>query len=333
MTEMLTANTDTIEMAAKLLKNGEVVAFPTETVYGLGGVITTPSAIDKIFEAKGRPRDNPLIVHVSAKDQVVPLIKEFPKYAEVLMDKFWPGPLTLVMPASDLVLDCITAGLESVAIRMPDNSVALDLISATGVPVAAPSANRSGFPSPTKAGHVLEDMKGRIPLIIDGGATGFGLESTVLDLTEEVPTVLRPGAITLEMLWDAGVHAVLDSGLKPGETPKSPGLKYRHYAPNADVVIVMDKYELAKKLELCDNKEVGILAQSDWKPTNSSGLFYPLSTSGSVEESAALLFDGLRVLDGGGAKVIFVQGFEDNGLGMAYMNRLKKAAYKGEGKI
>jgi L-threonylcarbamoyladenylate synthase len=244
-TEYLQVNPENLDRrpfrkAGDLLRQGEVVAFPTETVYGLGANALNANAVKKIFLAKGRPHDNPLIVHIAEFEQLKPLVQGISEKAYVLMHRFWPGPLTLIFPKSNLVPNEVTAGLDTVAVRMPRHPVALKLIKEAGVPIAAPSANTSGLPSPTEGAHVLADLNGKIPLILDGGETEVGLESTVVDVTVEPPLILRPGGVTLEEIEDAIGQAAYDPGLSKdkNETPRSPGMKYTHYSPKADVFIV-----------------------------------------------------------------------------------------------
>ena len=231
-----------IVIAAELLKNGGLVAIPTETVYGLGGNALDEDAARKIYAAKGRPSDNPLIAHVSCVEEVEPLVKEIPEAGRKLMEAFWPGPLTMIFPKSEKVPYGTTGGLDTVAIRMPDDPVANRLIALAGVPVAAPSANTSGRPSPTTADHVWQDMNGRIDMIIDGGPVGIGVESTIVDVSSAVPAVLRPGAITMEMLeevlGEVSVDPAILGPLSADVRPKAPGMKYKHYAPKADLTLV-----------------------------------------------------------------------------------------------
>ena len=231
-----------LKEAAGILRSGGLVAFPTETVYGLGGNALDEDAARKIYAAKGRPSDNPLIAHVSCVEEVAPLVKEIPEAGRKLMEAFWPGPLTMIFPKSEKVPYGTTGGLDTVAIRMPDDPVANRLIALAGVPVAAPSANTSGRPSPTTADHVWQDMNGRIEMIIDGGPVGIGVESTIVDVSSEVPAVLRPGAITMEMLeavlGDVSVDPAILGPLSADVRPKAPGMKYKHYAPKADLTLV-----------------------------------------------------------------------------------------------
>ena len=232
-----------ISEAAEILKQGGLVAFPTETVYGLGGNGLDKEAAKKIYAAKGRPSDNPLILHVSSIEEVYPLVKALPEKAKKLMEAFWPGPLTLVLPKSDIVPKESTGGLETVALRSPENALTLDLIRACGFPIAGPSANLSGRPSPTEAAHVLEDLGGRIEGILEDGAVGIGVESTIVDLSEDSPTLLRPGAITIEDLEEVlGEKVAIDptllgKSMTEGFIPKAPGMKYRHYAPKAEMIL------------------------------------------------------------------------------------------------
>lgn len=238
-----------ISEAAEILKGGGLVAFPTETVYGLGGNGLDKEAAKKIYAAKGRPSDNPLILHVSSIEEVYPLVKALPEKAKKLMEAFWPGPLTLVLPKSDIVPKESTGGLETVALRSPENALTLDLIRACGFPIAGPSANLSGRPSPTEASHVFEDLGGRIEGILEDGAVGIGVESTIVDLSENCPTLLRPGAITPEDLEELlGEKVAIDptllgKSMAEGFTPKAPGMKYRHYAPKAEMILFKKKEE------------------------------------------------------------------------------------------
>ena len=238
-----------ISEAAEILKEGGLVAFPTETVYGLGGNGLDKEAAKKIYAAKGRPSDNPLILHVSSIEEVYPLVKALPEKAKKLMEAFWPGPLTLVLPKSDIVPKESTGGLETVALRFPENALTLDLIRACGFPIAGPSANLSGRPSPTEAAHVLEDLGGRIEGILEDGAVGIGVESTIVDLSEDSPTLLRPGAITIEDLEEVlGEKVAIDptllgKSMTEGFIPKAPGMKYRHYAPKAEMILFKKKEE------------------------------------------------------------------------------------------
>ncbi|QQY79190.1 L-threonylcarbamoyladenylate synthase [Keratinibaculum paraultunense] len=325
-----------IKKGADIIKSGGLVAFPTETVYGLGANGLDEKAVKKIFIAKGRPQDNPLILHVAEKDQVSPLVEFISKEAEELMEKFWPGPLTLLFKRSKLVPDCITAGLDTVAIRMPNHPVALALIKASDVPIAAPSANTSGKPSPTLASHVKEDLYGKIHMIIDGGKTGIGVESTVLDMSGDKPLILRPGGVTLEQLREILPYVEEDlSIIKDDENivPKSPGQKYKHYAPKGEmylfignldnIVNAIDEYA-NKYIEL--GKKVGIMATDETKSKYNKGIILSLGTRKNKEAIARNLFSTLRKFDEKGVDIILAEGVDSQGIGKAIMNRMKKAA-------
>ena len=338
-----------------MLAEGKTVAFPTETVYGLGADATNLAALEAIFEAKGRPSDNPLIVHVSEKELILPLVKEVTPLAEKLILHFWPGPLTLVLKKSDAVPDLVTAGLDTVALRMPSHPLARRLISLSGVPVAAPSANLSGRPSPTKGVHVVNDLNGRVDAIIDGGNCDVGLESTVVDATGLVPVILRPGGITREMLMavvgaiGAAVSLPEDPALT-GETPRSPGMKYTHYAPKARLLLaektvdstgeVPEPKKSAESLLTLWQKHrtnetlIGVLCTNETADIlNHSLIGEPLQplvkTLGSrhqPEEMAARLFAALREFDETPVTLILAERVSDNAIGYALMNRLIKAA-------
>lgn len=323
-----------IAEAAKLIKAGSVVAFPTETVYGLGANGLDEEAVKKIYKAKGRPSDNPLILHISSIEELSPLVKNIPDAAYDCMERFWPGPLTMIFKKSDIIPDIITAGLDSVAIRMPDHPIASKLIAKAKVPIAAPSANLSGKPSPTKGSHVIEDMMGKIDMIIDGGDTGVGLESTVIDLSIDIPTILRPGGITLEDLREVIPNVVQDGSItNKEEIPKSPGQKYRHYAPNAEMILFtgdLDKIVREIKEEasilLKEGKRVGIMATEETKSLYTEG---NILISGSREKSETIahnLFDILRNFDDLNVDIILAEGVDLDHIGMAIMNRMIKAA-------
>ncbi len=322
-------------LGAELIQNGELVAFPTETVYGLGANGMDGEAVNRIFEAKGRPNDNPLILHVAKKSDVKQLWAHVPKLANVLMDTFWPGPLTLIFNKADEVPYEVTAGLETVAIRMPSDKTARMLIQKSGVPIAAPSANRSGRPSPTTAQHVLADMDGRIPLILDGGPCRYGVESTVLSLVGE-PTILRPGAVTREMLEAViGPVRLAPSILSPlgeREVAASPGMKYKHYAPDADVHVVEgDPKAAAKRIRSLyyayesEGKRVAILGTEQTMPAYRNMNAYLLGDRDDPETLCASLFRLLRDV-GSECDVILAEGVETGQTGLAFMNRLLRAA-------
>lgn len=326
-----------IEQASELIRAGQVVAFPTETVYGLGANALDPRAVEKIFKAKGRPGDNPLIVHVSKTRDVDRLISELPPKARVLMEAFWPGPLTIIFKKSPIVPDKVTAGLNTVAIRMPNHPVALKLIDCCGFPIAAPSANRSGHISPTTAQHVLEDMEGRIPLILDGGKCSVGLESTVLDLTAQIPVILRPGGVTLEMLQEVLGEVRVDINvLKPvsdGRKVKSPGMKYTHYAPRAQVLIVRGKLdgiverinELAEEYA-AQGMKVGILATRETWERYGIGEVLVLGGRTQPAVMASNLFSALREFDDRAVDIVLAEWVDTSNEGLAIMNRMVRAA-------
>ena len=316
--------------AIDLLQQGQVVAFPTETVYGLGAVATNEKAVAKIFEAKGRPSDNPLIVHVGTTKEINNYVTNIPEAAKKCMDAFWPGPLTLVLQAKPNTLAAnVTAGLSTVGIRMPNHPVALALLQQLGLPVAAPSANKSGKPSPTKAQHVADDLNGIIPMVIDGGATGIGLESTVLDMTLTPPVILRPGGVTKEMLEEVigPVEEPTISEHKIESTPKSPGMKYTHYAPQAPVYLIEAEQNVAQAVAdlKMQGHVVALLAFDDFVNTTADH-FYPLGERDQLETIGANLYDALRSCDKTTATIILVTITETTGVGSAIMNRLQKAA-------
>jgi len=321
---------------AKYIKEGKLVAFPTETVYGLGANGLDEDAVKNIFIAKGRPQDNPLILHVSKIDEVKPLVKSIPKDAEILMEEFWPGPLTIIFERSNLVPDVITAGIDTVAIRMPSHPVAQKLIEASGVPIAAPSANTSGKPSPTLANHVIEDLYGKIDMIIDGGATGVGLESTVVDLTEEVPMILRPGGITLEAIKQFIPNVEMDLSIISSNEkiiPKSPGQKYRHYAPKADMTVyignienVVEAIRNKSKEYVEQGKSVGIMATDETKNRYEEGIIISVGSRENKSTIAHNLFNVLRKFDELGVDIILSEGVETGSIGTAIMNRLRKSS-------
>ena len=322
-------------LGAELIRNGELVAFPTETVYGLGANGMDGEAVNRIFEAKGRPNDNPLILHIAKKSDVKLLWAHVPKLANTLMDTFWPGPLTLIFNKADEVPYEVTAGLETVAVRMPSDRTARLLIQKSGVPIAAPSANRSGRPSPTTAEHVLADMDGRIPLILDGGPCRYGVESTVLSLVGE-PTILRPGAVTREMLEAViGPVRLAPSILNPlgeREVAASPGMKYKHYAPDAEVHVVEgDPKPVAKRIRAlyygfeAEGKTVAILGTEQTMASYRNMNAYSLGNREDPETMCANLFSLLREV-GAHCDVILAEGIDTGKTGLAFMNRLLRAA-------
>ncbi|MEO4054061.1 L-threonylcarbamoyladenylate synthase [Solibacillus sp. CAU 1738] len=317
--------------AVDFLNNSEVVAFPTETVYGLGAVATDEEAVKKIFAAKERPSDNPLIVHIGSIEEVALYIEEVPEVAQQCMEAFWPGPLTIVMQAKPNILaESVTAGLGTVGLRMPNHPVALELLRELKKPLAAPSANRSGKPSPTKASHVAEDLDGIIPCILDGGSTGIGLESTVLDVTTDKPVILRPGGVTKEMLEAVIGRPVLQSmhtEHKQDTTPKAPGMKYTHYAPEAPVYLIEPNQkviEAIKQLQ-AEGHRVALIAPQSFANSGAE-YFFTYGKDGDTNAMSAGLYDALRACDKTDATIILATVTEAQGVGVAIMNRLEKAA-------
>lgn len=336
ITRILPPTDAAIAEAAALIRAGELVAFPTETVYGLGADGLNREAVAKIFQAKGRPGDNPLILHISALDQIAPLIAcELSPVAKKMADAFWPGPLTMIFPKSARVPENVSAGLSTVAIRFPAHPDAQRLIAAAETPIAAPSANRSGKPSPTTANHVFEDMDGRIPLILDGGECLVGVESTVVDMTGSVPHILRPGGITAEQIAQVAGASEVDSAvmrpLAEGEKPRSPGMAHRHYAPNGQLTVftgdsdrvvqrIQSEYDRAKangSRPLILSMEAHVASYGDRR----------IESLGADETAMAhRLFALLRDADHMEADVLFAEGVEAKGVGLAVMNRLGRAA-------
>ena len=325
-----------IEEAGRIIRKGGLVAFPTETVYGLGGDALNPDSSKKIYAAKGRPSDNPLIVHIADKQDLYKIVREVPEKAKKLMEAFWPGPLTMIFYKNELVPQATTGGLDTVAVRMPSDRIAAAFIRAAGGFVAAPSANVSGRPSTTTAAHVEEDLSGRIEMILDGGQAVIGLESTIVDMSVEPPVILRPGAVTKEMMEavigplevDKAIIAP-DSGVKP----KAPGMKYRHYAPRADLAVVEGSTEaviaainqLAEEAE-AEGKRVGIIATDETKDRYPKGLVLSLGARKHEEEIAQHLFEVLRDFDETDVDCIYSEAFDEASIGPAIMNRLLKAA-------
>lgn len=323
--------------AAEILRNGGLVAIPTETVYGLGANALDESASRKIYEAKGRPSDNPLIVHISCMDELPALVKEIPEAGRKLAEKYWPGPLTMIFPKKEIVPSGTTGGLDTVAIRMPSDPVANRLIKLAGVPIAAPSANTSGRPSPTKGEHVAEDMNGKIEMIIDSGEVGIGVESTIVDVSGDVPMLLRPGAITMEMLCETLGEVEIDPAIfgpmSADMKPKAPGMKYRHYAPQAEMTLVEGEMENVvefinreAKLALEEGKKVGIICTEESRERYTCGILEVIGSRENEETVAHNLFAVLRAFDDQKVDRIFSESFSKDRLGQAIMNRLCKAA-------
>ena len=332
----MTNQIDEIEMAqaGKILKEGGLVAFPTETVYGLGANALDEQAAFKIYAAKGRPSDNPLIVHIAKMEDLYKIVQTVPEEAVKLAEKFWPGPLTMIFQKKEIVPYGTTGGLDTVAVRMPNHPVALKMIEAGGGYIAAPSANTSGRPSPTMAEHVEEDLTGRIDMILDGGPVSIGLESTILDMTVTPPMILRPGAITQEMLEACIGEVTVDKAvIKPNQRPKAPGMKYRHYAPKADLSIVegeMSKVipkinELAAEQVKAGHK-VGIIGTEESVANYTCGDVKSIGTREDESTIAVHLFAILREFDADQVDYIYSESFDTEGIGSAIMNRLLKAA-------
>lgn len=322
-------NFEEYQQAVDMLKLGEVVAFPTETVYGLGAVATDEKAVAKIFAAKGRPSDNPLIVHIGTKAEVQQYARHVSEAAEQLMDAFWPGPLTLIFKQiPNQIAKNATPDVRTVGLRMPDHPVALKLLRALKLPLAAPSANRSGKPSPTEASHVEKDLTGRIPLILDGGQTGVGLESTVIDMTVTPPAILRPGGITKEMIEAVigPVEAAHEAETK--EAPRSPGMKYAHYAPEAPVYIIeADEEKIREALRdgQQQGKKIAVIGPDELE-TKRADWYFSIGAHHHVDMMAMNLYKALRQCDATDADFILAVETSGTGIGAAFMNRLLKAA-------
>lgn len=329
-------DTDVMEQAGKLIAEGELVAFPTETVYGLGGDALDPDASRRIYAAKGRPSDNPLIVHIADFDDMKRVAREVPEQAKKLADAFWPGPLTMIVWKSDAVPEA-TTGMQTVAVRMPNHPVALELIRRSGCLIAAPSANTSGRPSPTEAQHVAEDLSGKIAMILDGGPVGIGIESTIIDLTEEKPMILRPGYITPEMLSEVlQEEVVIDPGIIAADDtrkPKAPGMKYKHYAPKAEMIIVdgaqdavihkINELTAAKRAE---GKKVAVIATDETKDRYDAQVILSMGKRADEDAIAQHLYKILRECDELDVGEIYSECFQTPRIGQAIMNRLLKAA-------
>ncbi|MBQ9973515.1 MAG: threonylcarbamoyl-AMP synthase [Oscillospiraceae bacterium] len=324
-----------IQLAAELLRSGGLVGIPTETVYGLGANALDPDAVSRIFVAKGRPQDNPLIIHIPAADWIDRYCVDVPQSARILADRFWPGPMTMVLPRAAVVPDVVTAGLDTVGVRCPGHELCRQIIEQAGVPVAAPSGNTSGRPSPTTAQHMLEDMDGKIDAIVDGGPCDVGVESTIIDLTGDVPRLLRPGGITLEqleaVLGQVEVDPAVTRSMKKGEKPRAPGMAYRHYAPKAPVTVVSGDPEASANYILghiqpgegviCFDDQAGLFAHMI--PAHHT---VRLGVSTDKAEQARHLFDALRTFDHTEVTAIWAQCPDNGGIGLAVVNRLSKAA-------
>jgi len=320
-----------VDLAAQLIRQGECVAFPTETVYGLGANALDERAVAKIYQAKGRPSDNPLIVHCFDQSQVKGLTMQWSGEVQRLMDKYWPGPLTLVLPKNTHIPSIVTGGLDTVALRIPDHPIALALIKYSGLPIAAPSANISGKPSPTRAEHVWQDLAGKIPAIVDGGPTGWGVESTVLDCSSTPFRLLRPGGVTLEELKAiAPIHVEAESP-EGTETPRSPGMKYRHYSPAAQVILVVGgniHREINRRIPEFQERglKVAVMAWDESREHYPDIPFLGMGKKLDYNTAAARIYDLLRQADELGCDILLIQGLPNRDLGRTIMNRLEKAA-------
>jgi L-threonylcarbamoyladenylate synthase len=318
---------EAIEKAASIIREGGLVAFPTETVYGLGADATNQSAVQKIFEAKGRPVDNPLIVHVADRKMLDRITDNISDKAASLIDQFWPGPLTLVLERRPEVVPLVSADLLTVAVRMPASKIALELIRAARTPIAAPSANASGRPSPTTAAHVLDDLGGRIDMILDGGATNIGIESTVLDMTSDPPTILRPGWVDRDML--TGVIGPVEQATSESELRRSPGTRHRHYSPRAPVVLIEHGSPEFIQQVCRDHLKDGAVGFIGHTPiTINNSAFYPIHLGPTAADYAHSMYASLRELDQRGPVAIIVEGIVALGEGVAVMDRLRRAASK-----
>ena len=330
MTDVLPVNPEcpqdkAIEQAAEVIRSGGLVAFPTETVYGLGADAMNERAIQKIFEAKGRPADNPLIVHVSSREMLDLVASDVSEKAEALIARYWPGPLTLVLKRKPEVPASVSAGLPTIAARMPANKIALELIRISRAPLAAPSANRSGRPSPTTAAHVLNDLDGRIEMILDGGETNIGIESTVLDMTTAAPMILRPGWVTAEMLTET--IGPVERAARPEELKRSPGTRHRHYSPRARVVLVQHGSPQAItqtiRQYLTENS-VGFIGHTRVDVTNQD--FHSIILKDCAADYARSIYSAMRELERKGVGLIVVEGIYEKGEAVAVMDRLRRAA-------
>lgn len=336
VTQLVEVNEMTLEEAGRILRNGGLVAFPTETVYGLGGDALNPESSSKIYAAKGRPSDNPLIVHIAHTEDLSKVASVVPELAYKLADRFWPGPLTMILPKADCIPKQTTGGLDTVAVRLPSNGVARALIDASGCFIAAPSANLSGRPSPTSASHVYEDFDGRIEMILDGGDVAIGLESTIVDLTCNPPMLLRPGYITADMLAQVCGEVSADvtmMSVAPGQAPKAPGMKYRHYAPKGSLAIVEGQQEEVVRYineqlskEMSEGRKTGVIATSETASLYKADLVMDAGSRDCEEQIAHNLYRILREFDEQNIEVMYSEAFGEAGICQAITNRLLKAA-------
>lgn len=314
--------------AKRLINDGEVVGIPTETVYGLGANVFDEEAVKKIFIAKGRPSDNPLIVHIAKFEDLAPLVKEIPEKVKVMAERFWPAPLTMIMKKSDKISNVVSGNLDTVAVRMPKSDYTRAIIESCGCPLAAPSANLSGSPSPTNAKYVYDDMNGRIPLIIDGGNCEIGVESTVISFAEDPPRLLRPGGVTLEEMTELIGEIIVDDAvlnkLDEGAVASSPGMKYKHYAPSADITIIKSDFETFKNLCGSEENITALVFDGEEKKLSCPAISYGNKNDGYSQ--SARLFDALRELDEMGAHKVYARCPDTKGMGLAVYNRLIRAS-------
>ena len=320
-----------LDTAADILRRGGLLGIPTETVYGLGANGLDPAAVEHIFEAKGRPQDNPLILHIPSAQWLPRYCEDIPPAAYLLAEQFWPGPLTMILRRRDLVPDVVTAGLDTVGMRCPAHPLCREIIHRAGVPVAAPSGNTSGRPSPTTAADMLEDMDGKIDGIVDGGPCAVGVESTIVDLTVTPPRLLRPGGVTLEQLRAALGEVAVDSAvtrlMEAGEHPRAPGMKYRHYAPKAPVTVVLgEPSATADYIAAHLGEHTGVICFDEWAGRFAGHVVENIGSAARKDEQARRVFDALRAFDHTDVTEIYAQCPHEDGLGLAVANRLKKAA-------
>ncbi len=333
------AHNDIFKECASIIQNGGLVASPTETVYGLCANALSPDSVKNTYNAKGRPSDNPLIVHIDSYKMLDLVAKDVSNDAKLLMEHFWPGALTLILPKTEVVPYETTANLETVAVRFPSHKIMLELISACNLPISAPSANTSTRPSPTKANHVFDDLNGKIDAIIDGGSCDLGIESTVVDMTSDIPVILRPGLVTYEMIKEVLPTVTIDSSLtlnKEIANPKSPGMKYKHYSPTCEIYIVSCETteEISKQINFLaldsfnNNEKVGILATSQTLNNydNTKFFVFNLGDRDNLKETSQNLFDSFRIMEKQGITTVFAEDLGNNNEALAIMNRLKKAA-------
>ena len=330
-TEVINITTEyerALSEAERLINDGQVVAIPTETVYGLAANAFDEDAVRKIFIAKGRPSDNPLIVHISKFEDLAPLVNEIPEKVKIMAEKFWPAALTMIMKKSDRISNVVSGNLDTVAVRLPKSDYARAIIEACGRPLAAPSANLSGSPSPTNAKYVFDDMNGRIPLIIDGGSSEIGVESTVISFAEDPPRLLRPGGVTLEEMTELIGEIIVDDAvlnkLEEGAVAASPGMKYKHYAPSADITLIKSDFDCFKKLCECEENITALCFDGEEKHLSCPSVTYGKENDGFSQ--SARLFDALRELDETGAGKVYARCPDTKGMGMAVYNRLIRSA-------